>query len=55
MNYAILDNDGVFEYLYIEDAKSFAAKLGLVSKYHLCGFSAWVLGEEDPDVWKILE
>ncbi len=55
INYAILDNDGVFEYLYIEDAKSFAAKATLIQKYHLRGFSAWVLGEEDPGIWKMLK
>ena len=55
VNYTVLDNDGVFEYLYIEDARSFAAKLDLVKEYHLRGFSAWVLGDEDPGVWKILK
>ncbi|MGB9772590.1 MAG: glycosyl hydrolase family 18 protein [Bacteroidota bacterium] len=55
VNYAVIDNDGVFEYLYIEDARSFTAKLDLVRKYHLRGFSAWVLGNEDPEVWKILK
>ncbi len=55
VHYAVLDNDGVFEYLYIEDAKSFAAKVELVKKYHLRGFSAWVLGYEDPAVWKVLK
>ncbi len=55
VNYAILDNDGLFEYLYIENAQSFGAKLGLVKKYDLRGFSAWVLGSEDPGIWKVLK
>ena len=55
VNYAVIDNDGVFEYVYIEDARSFAAKLNLVKEYHLRGFSAWVIGDEDPGIWKLLK
>ena len=43
--------DGVFQYTWIEDARAFAAKLELVRKYHLRGYSVWVLGTEDPGVW----
>ncbi len=53
--HAVLNNDGVFEYLYIEDARSFAAKYDLIGIYHLRGFSAWVIGEEDPGIWKLLK
>jgi spore germination protein YaaH len=52
--YAMFDNGGLFEYLYLEDARSFQAKYNLVSTYHLRGFSAWVLGHEDPGIWKQL-
>ncbi len=55
VNYAVLNNDGVSEYLFISDARSFATKLALMKKYHLRGFSAWVLGEEDPGIWKLLK
>lgn len=55
VNYAVLNNDGVFEYLYIEDARSFAAKFDIMKKYHLRGFSAWVIGDEDPGIWKLLK
>ncbi len=55
VNYAVFDNDGLFEYLYIDDAQSFAAELGLLKQYNLCGFSAWVLGDEDPGIWKTLK
>ncbi len=44
--------DGVFQHLWIEDARAFAAKMELVKKYHLRGYSVWVLGTEDPAVWK---
>ena len=55
VNYAIFDNDGLFEYLYIEDARSFTARLELAKKYDLRGFSAWVLGYDDPQIWKTLK
>ena len=42
---------GVYELLWIEDARAFAAKLELVRKYKLRGYSVWVLGLEDPKVW----
>jgi len=47
--------DGVFEWLFIEDARSFAEKLKLVQSYHFRGFSAWVLGDEDPGIWQVLQ
>lgn len=50
-SYAFWSNDGVNEFLWIEDARAFMAKLELVSKYHLRGYSVWVLGMEDPKVW----
>ncbi len=50
---AVWSEDGVFDYLWIEDARAFAAKLELVRKYHLRGYSAWVLGTEDPAIWSL--
>ena len=49
--YAFWSNDGTNEFLWIEDARAFTAKLELVTKYHLRGYSVWVLGLEDPKVW----
>lgn len=37
--------------IWVEDARSFAAKLELVRQYHLRGFSVWRLGLEDPAIW----
>lgn len=51
--YAFWSNAGVYEHLWIEDARAFAAKLGLVRLYRLRGYSAWLLGLEDPAVWSI--
>ena len=47
-------NADLNEYIYLEDARSFQAKLGLVKKYGFRGISVWRLGHEDPDVWKPL-
>lgn len=51
--YALWDEEGVFQHVFIEDARSFRDKLALVSKYKLRGYSVWVLGLEDPAVWNI--
>ncbi|HET7570869.1 MAG TPA: glycosyl hydrolase family 18 protein [Gammaproteobacteria bacterium] len=48
------DPNGVFSWMFIENARSFAKKLQLIPKYHFRGFSAWVLGYEDPGIWKVL-
>lgn len=53
-NYAMWDNDGVYEYLYIEDARSLKPKLDLLKKYKLRGISVWVLGKEDKQFWDVL-
>ncbi len=52
--YTIYSNEGLNEYMYLEDARSFSAKVALVKKYHFRGISVWRLGHEDPDVWKQL-
>jgi spore germination protein YaaH len=45
----------VFQYVWMEDAHAFLTKLGLVTKYHLRGYSVWVLGLEDPATWSALQ
>jgi len=52
--FAILDNGGLFEYIFLEDGRSFRAKYDLLKQYKLRGFSAWVLGSEDASLWKTL-
>lgn len=39
---------------WVEDERSFQAKLQLVAKYHLRGFSVWRIGLEDPRIWDVL-
>ncbi len=52
--YALWNHDGVFEYAYVEDARSIRYKLELLDEYDLRGFSVWRLGQEDPDVWPVI-
>ena len=47
-------NQGVYESMWIEDSRAFMAKLELVKKYNLRGYSVWVLGTEDPKTWEAL-
>ncbi|MBX6362800.1 MAG: glycosyl hydrolase [Gemmatimonadetes bacterium] len=44
-------NGGTWEWVFLEDARSFAAKLELVTQRRLRGYSVWVLGPEDPKIW----
>jgi spore germination protein YaaH len=50
--YAMWENHGVFEHLWIEDARAFFTKADLVGKYKLRGYSVWLLGLEDPATWE---
>jgi len=38
--------------VWFENRRSVKEKLKLISQYHLWGFSAWRLGQEDPEIWK---
>lgn len=52
---AYWERDGTFEYLFLEDARAFKAKLDLFAAHPgLRGISVWVLGAEDPAVWTFL-
>jgi len=53
--YAYFSNGGVYEWLFLENARSFREKLNLARSYRLRGFSVWVLGPEDPGIWDILK
>ncbi|HVA57252.1 MAG TPA: glycosyl hydrolase family 18 protein [Gemmatimonadaceae bacterium] len=52
--HAVWSENGVFQYLWMEDARAFVDKLALVAQYHLRGYSVWVLGTEDPALWPAL-
>jgi spore germination protein YaaH len=52
--YAMWEERGVMRHMWLEDARAFMAKLELVKKYKLRGYSVWLLGFEDPRVWDLL-
>lgn len=54
VSYTYFSNGGTFEWIFLEDARSFAARVPLVDEYRLRGFSVWVLGTEDPAIWNFL-
>jgi spore germination protein len=37
--------------IWFEDKNSLEAKLEIIKNNKLRGFSAWLLGGEDPDIW----
>lgn len=51
VSYAFFPNGGTWEWIFVEDARSFRAKVDLMNRYKLRGYSVWVLGPEDPAVW----
>lgn len=46
--------DGRREYVFYNDARSFKDRYDLARQRGLHGFSAWVLGAEDPHLWDVL-
>jgi spore germination protein YaaH len=54
VQYAFYDRGGTFEWVFLENARSFRAKLDVVRKHRLRGFSVWVIGSEDPEIWNAL-
>lgn len=55
VNYTVYEHNWLNEHIYIEDAKSFKAKLAMVSKYHLRGISVFRIGTEDERIWTLLK
>lgn len=51
VTYGFYESGGTFEWLFLEDVRSFRTKLALVRERKLRGFSAWVLGPEDERIW----
>lgn len=52
--YGIAPTGTVNAWVFLEDARTFAAQAALVPQHHLRGISAWVLGTEDPRIWDAL-
>ena len=55
-HYASWENEsGSFCQIWLEDEESLTKKAELVNKYSLGGFAIWVLGDEKPGIWAVLE
>ncbi|MDH3733513.1 MAG: glycosyl hydrolase family 18 protein [Gemmatimonadota bacterium] len=55
VHYGFWSNEGIYEWLFLEDARSLEEKLNLFEEYEgLRGISAWVMGAEDPEIWDVL-
>lgn len=46
------ERGGNWEYLFIEEARSFREKVDLARRYELRGVSLWRLGQEDQGIWE---
>lgn len=56
VHYGFWSNEGIYEWLFLENARSLERKLDLFEEYEgLRGVSAWVLGAEDPDIWEVFD
>jgi spore germination protein YaaH len=53
-SWAMWAEHGVFQHLWLEDARAFMAKRRLAEERGLRGYSVWLLGSEDPAVWAAL-
>lgn len=51
--YAFWENDGLYEWLFLQDARAFDERLAMVRKHGLRGYSVWAIGQEDPKVWSL--
>ena len=50
---ATWEHGGVNEWLYLQDRRAFEARLALIEKYGLRGYSVWRIGQEDQGVWTL--
>ncbi len=51
--YGFFPSGGTWQWIFVEDARTFQAKLDLVRQLGLRGYSVWVLGPEDPKTWDV--
>ncbi|HEU4850868.1 MAG TPA: glycosyl hydrolase family 18 protein [Telluria sp.] len=53
-SYMYFYRDNVREWIYYSDTRTFDERYKLVKQHGLAGFASWVLGSEDPGIWKLL-
>lgn len=54
ISYTAFEQDDMLRFLFLEDYRSFVAKLELAKLSHLRGISVFRLGTEDPRIWQNL-
>ncbi len=54
-NYATWESEGVTYEIWLEDAQSIEPKLKLMKDNKLAGTAAWALGQEDSDIWQLIQ
>ncbi|GAA3404986.1 LysM peptidoglycan-binding domain-containing protein [Paenibacillus hodogayensis] len=54
-HFTYYDNEGREHIVWFEDARSMQAKFDLIKEYGLRGISYWVLGQDFPQNWALLE
>lgn len=53
-NYFSYTENGIVNKIWVEDARSIAAKLDLVAKYGLAGMAGWRKGHEKSELWETI-
>ena len=54
-NYASWETGGAKYEIWLEDEKSIEPKLKLIQKYKLAGSAEWALGQENTDIWNLIQ
>ena len=54
-NYATWEVEGVTYEIWLEDEQSIEPKLQLMRDNKLAGTAAWALGQEDPEIWTLIQ
>lgn len=55
VNFTLYPVDGLYQYLFFENKRSFRYKVQLVKMNRLRGISIFGLGQEDPQIWSLLK
>ena len=54
-NFATWESEGVTYKIWLEDAQSIEPKLKLMKENGLAGTAAWALGQENPEIWQLIQ
>ena len=54
-NFATWESEGVTYKVWLEDAQSVEEKLKLMKENRLAGTAAWAIGQEDPEIWQLIQ